>query len=313
MSAASQPAAPAAQQFGSCPICGGAASTPVWQKDGYNLVRCAACATVYVSPIPSDAFLAAHYQAGAYFEGDSSQGYRSYADMRKALRPHFRRRLQTLEAHFPTRGRLLDYGCAAGYFLEMAQHDGWQIAGVELSADMARQAQQTLGVPIAGELALLPTDPFNVITLWEVIEHLPRPVEELRRLFERLRPGGALMLSTPNNNHWQAAREPEAWVGYRPPSHLLYFTPVTLAEALHRAGFKRISVQGVSPLPRLPGWLRRASDPLRRGLAEGQAAAWLLALWTWRAIRVAGWGWHRLAHRGEDVYTTLEALAFRPD
>ena len=295
-----------------CPICAGAEATPVWDKDGYHLVRCAACATVYVRPIPSDEFLAAHYQASAYFEGDGSQGYRSYADTRKALLPLFRRRLRALDTHFPQRGRLLDYGCAAGYFLQLAQPDGWHIAGVELSAEMARQAEQTLGVPIARDLSQLAPGPFDVICLWEVIEHLPRPVAELRQLFERLRPGGALMLSTPNTNHWQAAREPEAWAGYRPPSHLLFFTPDTLAAALRRAGFERVSVHGVAPLPRLPGWLRRLSDPLRRRVVEGQASAWPAAVWTWRAIRVAGWGWHRLAHRSDDVYTTLEALAFKP-
>jgi SAM-dependent methyltransferase len=267
---------------------------------------------VYVSPIPTDAFLAAHYQASEYFEGDGAQGYRSYADMRKALLPHFRRRLQLLDAQLPARGRLLDYGCAAGYFLQVAQADGWQIAGVELSSEMAREAQTLLGVPIVSDLDQLPPDPFNVVTLWEVIEHLPRPIDELRRLRERLRPGGALMLSTPNNGHWQAAREPEAWTGYQPPSHLLFFTAATLADALRRAGFERVSVRGVAPLPRLPGWLRQLSDPVRRGLVQGQAGAWPAALWTWRAIRVAGWGWHRLAHRGEDVFTTLEALAYRP-
>jgi SAM-dependent methyltransferase len=302
----------AADTHTDCPICGSAGSALVWQKDGYNLVRCSSCATVYVSPIPSDEFLAVHSQAGEYFEGDSSQGYRSHADMRKALLPHFRRRLQTLDAQFPARGRLLDYGCAAGYFLQVTQQDGWEIAGVELSADMAHQAGKTLGIPIAGDLSQLPPEPFNVITLWEVIEQLPRPIVELRRLLERFRPGGALMLSTPNNGHWQAARESEAWVGYRPPSHLLYFTGDTVAEALRRAGFERISVGGVSPLPRLPRWLRRLSDPLRRGLVEGQAAAWPVALWSWRAIRLAGWGWHRLVHPSEDVFTTLEALAFRP-
>src|SRR5258708_28940871 len=111
------PSQPAAVQLGRCPICGSPDSSPVWHKDGYNLVRCAACDTVYLSPIPSDKFLAAHYQAGDYFEGDASQGYRSYADMRKALLPLFRRRLRALDATLPARGRLLDYGCAAGYFL----------------------------------------------------------------------------------------------------------------------------------------------------------------------------------------------------
>src|SRR5262245_44573163 len=161
--------------------------------------------------------------------------------MRQALLPLFQRRLRALDAHLPARGRLLDYGCAAGYFLQLAQRDGWQIAGVELSADMARQAQQTLGVPIARSLAQLSREPFDAITLWEVIEHLPRPVADLRQLLDRLQPGGALMLSTPNTNHWQAIREPEAWTGYQPPSHLLFFTPTTLADALRRAGFERVS------------------------------------------------------------------------
>jgi len=308
----SETSKPSASSLSQCPVCGSAASAFVLQKDGYTLVRCAACAMVYVSPIPTDAFLAAHYQAGEYFEGDSSQGYRSYADVRKALLPHFRRRLQEIDTHFPGRGRLLDYGCAAGYFLQLAQADGWQIAGVELSADMARQAQQLLGAPVAGDLGQLPPDPFQVITGWEVIEHLPRPMAELGRLRERLRPGGALMLSTPNTGHWQAVREPEQWASYRPPSHLLYFTAATLADALRRAGFERISVRGVLPLPRLPGWLRQLSDPLQRRVTEGEAGAWPVALWTWRAVRVAGWAWHRLAHPGEDVFTTLEALAYRP-
>jgi len=294
-----------------CPVCGGRKADYFWQKDSYVLARCASCATIYVSPVPSEEFLAAHYQASEYFEGDSSQGYRSYADMHKALLPHFQRRLRALDTLVPARGRLLDYGCAAGYFLQLAQSDGWRIAGVELSADMARQAEQTLGTSVARDLSQMPPDPFDVITLWEVIEHLPQPVTQLRRLFDRLRPGGVLMLSTPNTGHWQALREPEAWVGFRPPSHLLFFTRDTLAEALRHAGFERVVVQGVSPLPHMPRWLRQLSDPLRRALVDGQAVAWPVALWTWRTIRVAGWGWHRLAHRHEDVFTTLEATAYR--
>jgi SAM-dependent methyltransferase len=207
---------------------------------------------------------------------------------------------------------LLDYGCAAGYFLEVARAENWRIAGVELSESMACQAEQALGVPIATSLDVLTEHYFDVITLWEVVEHLPEPVAELRRLCDRLRPGGMLMLSTPNTGHWQAVREPDAWDSYRPPSHLLYFTGPTLAEALRRTGFERISIQKVSPLPPLPAWLRNLSAPLQRGLATGQSMAWPLALWAWRAIRVAGWGWQRLAHPNDDIFTTLEAVAFRP-
>jgi SAM-dependent methyltransferase len=295
-----------------CPICGGSASVPFFAKNGYAIVRCETCSILYVSPTPSDAELEAHYQNPAYYEGEEDQGYRSYADMKKALRPHFAHRLRVMDAHLPSRGRLLDFGCAAGYFLEMARADGWQIAGVELATDMARQASDRLGIQIAASLDALNGNDFDAITLWEVIEHLPRPMEQLRQLYERLRPGGLLMLSTPNNGHWQAVREPEAWTSYRPPSHLLYFSSRTLQDTLQRAGLERIEIHRVSPLPPLPGWMRRLSAPLQYQLVTGQAKAWPLALFAWRAIRVLGWAWQKVAHPHDDIFATLEAIAFRP-
>jgi len=295
-----------------CPICGCSVSIPAFIKSGYKIVRCTACSTLHVSPIPSDEVLQARYQDPSYFSGPEKQGYCNYADMKKALVPHFKRRLRAINNYFPSRGHLLDFGCAAGYFLEVAQADGWQVAGVELAQEMARQASQRLGEPIVSSIGDLAGDSFDVITLWEVIEHLPRPLTELRRLRERLRPGGLLMLSTPNTGHWQAQREPEAWGGCRPPWHLIFFTAHTLEDTLRRAGFEHINIRRVSLLPPLPSWLRHIAAPLERGLATGRARAWPLALFTWRVIRVFGWGWQRLFQPRVDVFATLEAVGFRP-
>jgi 2-polyprenyl-3-methyl-5-hydroxy-6-metoxy-1,4-benzoquinol methylase len=261
--------------------------------------------------MPSDEALQAHYQNPAYYCGDEEQGYRNYDDTRRALWPHLKRRLRTLNHLVPARGSVLDFGCAAGFFLAVARADGWQIAGVELAHEMAQRASQTLGIPIANSLTDIGETAFEAITLWEVLEHLPRPVEELRRLYAQLKPNGVLMLSTPNNGHWQAIREPDEWLAYRPPSHLCYFTAATLGDALTRAGFERVSVQRVSPLPPLPAWLRRVSTPLQRSLINAEASNWALALWMWRAIRVMGWGWQKIAHRHDDIFMTLEAIAFR--
>jgi SAM-dependent methyltransferase len=295
-----------------CPICNNMVSVPVLVRYGYTIARCAACDTLHVSPIPPDEVLQAQYQDPGYFSGQEEQGYYNYADMRKALLPHFKRRLRVINSRLPARGRLLDFGCAAGYFLEVARSDGWQIAGVEVSRGMAQSASQALHIPIATSLDSLPEKDFDAITLWEVVEHLSRPVAELRRLYDRVRPGGLLMLSTPNAGHWQAVREPGLWDGYRPPAHLIFFTQRTLQDALGRAGFAQIAINRVSPLPPLPGWLRRVSAPLQRGLATGQAGAWPLALLTWRATRVFGWGWQLVAHPDDDIFTTLEAIALRP-
>jgi len=295
-----------------CPVCGHAGAAPVLHKNGYTLARCGACDALHVNPVPSDAELQAHYQNPEYFAGENGQGYQNYADMEKALIPHFKRRLGVIQAHLPARGRLLDFGCAAGYFLKLAQAEGWQIEGVELSRDMADTAARDLGRPIANSLEDLPDRPFDAVTLWEVIEHLPRPVEQLQALRSRLRPGGVLMLSTPNTGHWQALHEPEAWEGYRPPSHLLFFTAHTLTETLRRAGFTRMAIRGVAPLPPLPGWLRHASAPLQHGLSTGQAKFWRASRLAWRGIRLLGWAWQRLAHPDYDIFATLEAVAFRP-
>lgn len=294
-----------------CPVCGGLQSEPYLTKDGFDLVRCTTCAVIHVHPMPSPEALAAHYQDPAYFEGDFSQGYVNYEDVHKALAPHFRRRLRQLDERFPERGRLLDFGCADGYFLELAQVNGWRIAGVELSEDMARLASARLGVGVAGSLDDLAGETFEVITMWEVVEHLPDPVATLGQLFGHLKPGGVLMLSTPNSAHWQAVRKPDAWISYRPPSHLFYFTAPTLEAVLAAAGFAQIEVRRFAPSPPLPAWLNRLSAPLAHAVTTGQARPWVVALAAWRAVRVVGLVTQPVLHPADDVYTALEAVGVR--
>jgi SAM-dependent methyltransferase len=288
------------------------AAEPATSRYGYTFVRCCACRSAFVHPLPSTETLAAHYQAPGYFEGDEERGYRHYADMQKALTPHFQRRLRIITRQVGQPGRLLDFGCAAGYFLEIARAQGWQVAGIEIAQEMAREASRRLGLPIATSLSELSGDPFDAVTLWDVVEHLPDPVAGLEQLRNRLRPGGVLTLSTPNAGHWQALRETETWIHYRPPSHLVLFTDEGIARTLERAGFERVTVQKISPLPPLPGWLRRMSAPLERSLASGQARAWLVARSAWFAVRIVGRGWQKLAHPADDICAALEATAFRP-
>ncbi len=297
---------------GICPVCGSAGATPVIARKGFRYVRCDGCGAVYVDPMPSAEEAKAFYQDPAYFSGDAEIGYRDYAAMHRALAPHFRRRLRLLARWQPRRGRLLDVGCADGYFLELARAEGWEVAEVEVSERMAKEAARRLQVPVVTALEELPPGAYDVLTLWEVVEHFPQPVVELRRLVERLRPGGLLMLSTPNAGHWQALHAPERWTSYRLPAHLVLFTADSLRLGLEQAGLVGIRIWKTAPLPPLPWWLERATAPLAQRLADGSARPWRAALLLWRAVRLWGWAWQRIVAPHLDIFMTLEALACRP-
>lgn len=294
-----------------CPICNDVKTEWLVNQNGFDLLRCQLCGTVFVNPMPSLENLYAHYQNSAYFEGEENQGYHNYADMHKALGPHFTRRLGLLKRY--VKGHLLDYGCADGYFLKLAREAGWQIAGVELAKTMAERASHELEIPIHSEVEWLGDTKFDAITLWEVLEHLPAPLSVLQILRGHLRAGGAIMLSTPNAGHWQALAEPTTCSIYRPPSHLILYTADALNRLLQMAGFERITIRRTMPLPPLPRWVHRVTASIETRLSTGQANPWLVYLVIWRIVRLLGWGWQKLTRPSVDIFATLEVIAFCSD
>ncbi len=296
-----------------CPICEHTDSQKVITRKGYTYLRCKNCSTAFVSPMPSKEEAKSVYLDSSYFFGQADVGYRNYEEMHKALRLLFQRRLQQLAKLIPQKGRLLDVGCADGYFLELARAQGWEIAGVEVSPEMSSYASQHLGIRVYDSIDELAYQKWDVVTLWEVVEHLPNPIDELRRLGDLLRPGGLLLLSTPNAGHWQALQRPSEWLEYRAPAHLVLFTPTSLFHALERAGFKQIQIQKSGVSPKFPNWLQVLTRELRQKVTDATASPWLPALAAWRAVRLLGLIYHKVTHPGEDIFVTLEAIACRAD
>ncbi|MCI0342495.1 MAG: methyltransferase domain-containing protein [Planctomycetales bacterium] len=148
--------------------------------------------------------------------------------------------------------RLLEVGCGYGYGVAAARALGLEAEGLDLAARKLRHAREACGVP-AEALRLgdpcgadLPGGRYHAILALHVLEHLPAPVEALRRLRTALAPGGLLLLATPNARSWRARLEGAAWPYATPFGHLALYEPATLREALHRAGFG-----AVRRLPRL--------------------------------------------------------------
>ena len=230
-----------------CPLCGRRSRRRPSQPDP-RPVRCAACSLVFVDPIPPDAIDPGAYDAGYYEPWQGAE--------EKPRRRMWRRRLRLLDRHRPqtASGRaLLDVGCGDGLFLEVARGTGWNADGIEFSPEGARRAAARLGRPVAvGNLASssLLQGPYDVITLWHVLEHLEDPIAMLEAAHRRLRPGGLLAVAVPNlaNLPMRAAYRlargrplPLYEPGAREP-HLTHFSPSTLQRVLRRSGFEAFAL-----------------------------------------------------------------------
>jgi 2-polyprenyl-3-methyl-5-hydroxy-6-metoxy-1,4-benzoquinol methylase len=300
-----------------CPLCGSPDVCPYRIARNYPIVRCSQCSFLFVSPAPTAVELAAFYQQAAYYN-DRTIGYTDYLGDQSRHEQLARERLWRIERLQPKRGQILDVGCAAGFFLRVAQLRGWEPLGVELSREMANMASQLIGRGVAPTLTNLDVAPgsLDCITLWEYIEHIPDPRDEIERLASLLRSGGVLALSTPNTGYWSAEHQPEHWREFTPPAHLGFFTHATLDQLLRVCGLRVVRILHVTArAPTQPYAFQRMLALLRKSVGSGEdrrtpiwwsfSLAWRLAEW----LSQAG---YQLRSPGCDLHIGLEAYAIKP-
>jgi SAM-dependent methyltransferase len=224
--------------FRACEACGTERPAPLFSKDGYSIVQCRACGLVYVGEDPSAIDFASLY-GEAYYRGDAVRVFADYLGEEKVRRASARRRVLGLRRD-KWCGRLLDVGCAAGFFLVEAQRF-YTVQGVELSDFSSRHARERFGLDVfTGTVfdAALPAQTFDVITLWDVIEHVAAPGDVLRECARLLKPDGRIVLTTGDIGSSYARRRGASWHLVAPPWHLYYFSRSTLAALADNAGLR---------------------------------------------------------------------------
>jgi 2-polyprenyl-3-methyl-5-hydroxy-6-metoxy-1,4-benzoquinol methylase len=230
-----------------CQLCGSDRRSLKFRDGPFEVVTCDDCGLVYVTPRLQGQALLDVYDEGYWKSTDPKvRGYADYARESALYLKTFRKRMALVGRWLQPRARVLDVGCAAGYFLRVLKEHGHDVHGVELSHAIAKEAVAALGADrvhigtLDDAVAAMDYRPasFDLVTLWDVIEHVPDPQSVLRRLRELVRPDGRLLLETQNvASRWARWLGPR-WHHYKHHEHLYHFTPATITRLLADCGFR---------------------------------------------------------------------------
>jgi SAM-dependent methyltransferase len=214
--------------------------------------------------------------------------YRGYSGLTKAaLQALYRGRVRSWVNGSTEPGEVLEVGCGPGFMLDALRRRGWRVMGVERTDAMASHAREELGLDvIAGDVEDVPSDrSFDLIVLFQVLEHMTAPHETLAACAARLKPHGRLIVAVPNVGSWQARFGGPYWVHLDAPRHLFHFTPSGLRRQFERAGLTVTSTRFASFEHDPYGWVESSISRVTRrqnvltrflmGIDKGSPRAWL--------------------------------------
>lgn len=220
-----------------CPAC--AKSTEhreLFVKNGCAILQCGACG---IGRAETTNFDPQRYYTGDYFSGVHPDGYADYRGTEPVLRREFARTVEFIRRYRPG-GRLLEIGCAYGFFLQEARQF-YDVQGLEIAEDAVAFCREH-GLPVragvADEANFAQLGRFDVIVLLDVIEHLPDPVQTLTLCRQHLERGGVIVVTTGDFASLYARVAGRNWRLMTPPQHLWYFTPASMARLSTSLGLR---------------------------------------------------------------------------
>lgn len=210
----------------------------------FEVIECRNCGLVYVFPINENDV------AELYHE----QYFKNYAENYKDYRlQEFEKQLNTIQTYVPNRGKALDIGCAFGFFLDLMSEKGWKTYGVEISEYAARHIDSQHNV-FVGELteAKFPDNFFDLITIWDTIEHVANPLGLVLEAHRLLREDGLLFVNLPNKDDLFLKMKSTLYkltdgrivnLKRHFTHHLYCFSPLTIEKLLSKCGFYIIKME----------------------------------------------------------------------
>lgn len=198
--------------------------------------KCDHCDHIFLSPRLDNASIKKIYE---YWYGYSYQSIFTSDELNRRRLKEFRQHhLKFLNQTQAPGRKLLDVGCGSGLFLHLAQQDCWQVTGIDIDPTAAKHGREQFGVPIRTgtiDKVLLAEDKFDVITLFDYLEHSITPDEDINKLLNHLNHNGLLIIRVPNQNSLQSKYMKENWIALI-ANHISYFSPDVMSEYLKKKG-----------------------------------------------------------------------------
>lgn len=197
------------------------------------IVKCAACGLIYVDENPSQD------NVSTYYEIADDPLYFAQQEARKIT---FQKYLTKLTKKYAAKGKLLDIGTNTGLFVKLALTAGWKATGLEPNKGAVEYAKKHYNINIVNrpfEKGAFTKGTFDVITMWDVIEHFTNPIEEISKVYWYLKPGGVFAFSTTDPESFVAKIMGTRWPWYM-EMHRVFFSHHAANYYLKKAGFTRV-------------------------------------------------------------------------
>ena len=230
-------------EYPMCPLCGSDRREIRFRLQGpYSVARCTACGLHYLYPRLVESAIREAYQQSSYYEGGAC-GYAdtSYTAQESALRATFGRLLNNLSRRGVAGSALLDIGCGYGYLLDEARSYFDLRVGTDYSPEAVAKARSTDAEVFVGGIEQVPSgSKFDCVVAIQVIEHVYDPLCFLEKLATLAKPGGHIVLATPDIGGVLRKIMGRRWPSFKVPEHVLYFDFRTLRMLMSRAGLRDV-------------------------------------------------------------------------
>ena len=234
-------------KINTCPLCGGqqlehALTCTDYYASGetFEVVRCVQCGFLMTQNAPVEAEIGKYYETPDYIshsdtqKGLMNQVYHWVRQLMLSRKAALVKRISKI-----SKGVLLDYGTGTGYFAHTMMKKQWQVKAIEKSPQARTFAKEHFGLEVDAETELphYPSDAFDVVTLWHVMEHIEHLNEMWKTLHKILKERGVLIVAVPNPDSYDAKKYKESWAAYDVPRHLWHFRPSVIQQFGSKHGF----------------------------------------------------------------------------